>query len=143
MTQREFPLAGLLRARGLQEERAASQLADANRARVVAASAAVSARTSLAALTIHAGSTHRAAEFGAAVTARAAAAARIQDLALLADAAGAAAVEATQAWRAAKRECAAIERLGERHARAVQVEEQRAEQRVLDEAALRGAREES
>lgn len=143
MTQREFPLAGLLRARGLQEERAASQLADANRARAAAASAAQSARSSLAALTMQAGTTHRAVEFGAAVTARTAAAARIRDLTLEADVAGASATQATQVWRASKRDCAAIERLGDRHALAVQVDEQRAEQRVLDEAALRGAKEES
>ena len=143
MTAREFPLAGLLRARALQEERAASQLADANHARDTAVREVQRAQSSLAALTMRAGATHRASEFGAAVTARASAAARTQDLAAVADTAGVTAAEATQVWRTARRSAAAIERLGERHALAMQVEEQRSEQRVLDEAALRSAREDA
>lgn len=144
---RKFPLQGLLRARVLQEEQAAAALATANYARTQAETAADNARRQLAGLAFPSvpvepfGLSPRATvSWGATVAARAATIARVQDLSQVVDHAHAQAEEATDAWKEARRHADAIGKLDDKHQEAVAVEELRDEQRVLDEAAIRGAR---
>lgn len=144
---RKFPLQGLLRARVLQEEQAAAALATANYARSQAETAVAHARRQLGGLSFaeaspQAGAMGRdaAVSWSATVAARAASIARVQDLSQAVDHANSEAQEATDAWKEARRHAAAIGKLGEQHQKAVAIEDLRDEQRVLDEAAIRGSR---
>ncbi|MFN3865161.1 MAG: flagellar FliJ family protein [Demequina sp.] len=145
---RRFPLAALLRARQLQEDQAAAALARANRDKAQAELAVRTALQDHAALTFRANrhegpgpGTERA--WQAVVVARAASSARFQDLALAVDLARSSAEDATAVWTDARRQAEAIGRLGERHAASLAEDDLKEEQRGLDEAALRQAKEKS
>ncbi|MFV0632963.1 flagellar FliJ family protein [Demequina sp.] len=136
---RQFPLEGLLRARALAEERAAAELAHHNGARTEAARAAQSARAGLAGLagTRECAAATATSQVDVALALRAAAAARVRELDAAVNVATAAVLDATVQWDHARQQSAAIERLRERHEDEVAAEDQRHEQRVLDEVALR------
>lgn len=144
---RKFPLQGLLRARVLQEEQAAAALATANYARTQAETAVAHARRQLADLAFPESgvrsdglSTRATVSWSAMVAARAASIARVQDLTQAVDYAQTEAEAATDVWKDARRNASAIGKLDEKHQEAVALEDLRDEQRLLDEAAIRGAR---
>ncbi|WP_062382517.1 flagellar export protein FliJ [Demequina iriomotensis] len=146
---RRFPLAGLLRTRALAEEQAAADLARANRARDEAATAVRTARTQLAGLEFRdprlqgeEDGSDLARSWSAMVAARASLAARVQELQTALAVAEARADGASETWNRARTQASMIERLRDRHEDEVVAEELRAEQVVLDEAALRRATEE-
>ncbi|SEJ56189.1 flagellar FliJ family protein [Demequina mangrovi] len=146
---RRFPLAGLLRARELAEERAAAELAQANRARDEAATEVTRARSQLANLEFRDARLSSDAEapdvsrsWSAAVAARASLAARVQELQTVLEVADRHAHGASGAWNQARTQASMIDRLRTRHEHEVAAEELRAEQVALDEAALRRASEE-
>ncbi|GAA3795395.1 flagellar export protein FliJ [Cellulomonas soli] len=132
---RVFPLAGLLRLRGMVEDRAAAELAGAHSRHDHAQTRALETEAMLR---------------GAAMpdgvdlpSWRAVTASRIALGALLVEreddvtrALGDVDVR-TQAWSHARKETRALERLAERHEETVRIEENRAEQIVLDEVASR------
>lgn len=146
---KKFPLAGLMRVRALQEERAAAQLAHANYVKHLAEQDAMAARQRLAAQEFPEDDDSEELEPGifvleddvqtwkAVVAARASATAMLREstqaLAMAASSADAAADE----WAHAKMRAAMIEKLKARHQSAVEAQELRDEQIVLDEAALR------
>ena len=144
---RRFPRQGLRRARVLQEEQAAAALAIANNTRTQAEHAEYSARRQLAGLAFTGASSLPGASSPAATTAwratvaaRASTLARVRDLSDAVEQAASAAEEATDAWVGARRQAAAIGKLDEQHQAHLAVEDLRDEQRVLDEAAIRGSR---
>jgi len=145
---RKFSLSGLMRVRELQEERAAAELALANRRRHLAqedqrTKEAVLAEQSFPIITkvdvmAH---THEAVQnattWQAVVAARASVAAMLRESTHALNMAQRDADQATKEWNAAKTRAAMIEKLQQRHQHEVEAQELRDEQIVLDEAALR------
>lgn len=146
---KNFSLAGLMRVRALQEERAAAELAHANHLRHLADVERETAEQILAAQAFPESEENEELESGiftleddvqtwkAVVAARASATAMLREstqaLAMAKTSADAAANE----WAHAKMRAAMIEKLKSRHDQAVEAQELRDEQVVLDEAALR------
>ncbi|MFZ3453271.1 flagellar export protein FliJ [Arthrobacter sp. 7Tela_A1] len=129
---RDFPLAGLLRLRRLQQDSAAGELAAAN-AKLRRTSAARSeAYDSLAATPLEAADP---------ATLNAIAAARASSRSLLADLLSAEALDSAAAsnaqteFHAARARSVGLEKLEDKHAEALAVEDLHAEQTVLDELA--------
>jgi flagellar FliJ protein len=132
---RGFGLAGLLRVRGIQEDRAAASLADAHRLERAAHQRA--ARTAeLLGSTVPPDSVEPATWY-AAISARLAMSALLVEQTGVEQAAEQATATATEEWTAARRRTRSVERLAERHERAARQAEDRAEQLVLDEVASR------
>lgn len=134
---RMFPLAGLLRLRTMTEDRAAAELAGAHARHDHAQARALQTEALLRGATVP--------DSVDLPSWRAVAASRIALGALLVEheddtrrALGEVDVR-TQAWSHARRETRALERLAERHEETVRLEENRAEQIVLDEVASRTA----
>lgn len=150
MTKR-FHLAGLMRVRELQEERAAAQLAEANRIKLAAAKLADSANESLAGQSFpdlaHANAYDAHAEsleaysptWQAVVAARASVAAMLRESTQALSVAAAQADTAAEQWADAKMRAAMIDKLKVRHDREIEAEDLREEQIALDETALRKA----
>lgn len=129
---RQFPLAGLLRLRQLQEDQARAEYGAANR-RI---GELADRRTA-----VLEGDTHAGAEPDSAVALRAIAAARAAQTGMLADLRALAVLaegerDAAQAgFAAARARTLGLEKLQDRHAAAVQAEDLAAEQGVLDDLA--------
>ncbi len=145
---RKFSLAGLARVRQLQEERAAADLALANRQRQRAEIALDEHERSLASqdfpehgptlAELHAyNHVQHVPTWHAVVAARASVAAMLRESNEVLRLASADANRATDEWNAAKMRAAMIDKLKERHDREVEAEDLREEQIVLDETALR------
>ncbi|QGQ20303.1 flagellar export protein FliJ [Cellulomonas sp. JZ18] len=136
---RQFPLAGLLRVRGMAEDRAAGELASARREQLAAQERARETAEMLG--TTGLPGVHDVVTWQATVAGRLA----LQSLLVeRSDAARRAAevVDARQdAWSRARTATRTVEKLRDAHEDQVRVEEDRAEQRVLDEVAgrVRGA----
>lgn len=152
--KRTFALSGLMRVRELQEERAAAELAHANRARLDAQVARNIAEQSLAQRTFPADAPadlydeQHAHEVSAHTpTWRAIVAARASATALLGEynhavyIASEAADMATGEWSEARMRAAMISKLKVKHHRELEAADLREEQIVLDESALRTAAE--
>jgi flagellar FliJ protein len=134
---KRFGLAGLLRVRGLAEQRAAGDLAAANRDLDTIRVRGSRARAALA------GAGHDpadAAGLAAIVAARSSLHALLGDLASLHDRAALGAAEARVAHHAARAETVSLEKLHQRHLAAEHADELRAEQAALDEIAIQGWR---
>lgn len=134
MVDRDFSLAGLLRLRKLRDDQAAQQLRHArSRASELAARRTQVREAQLSgepdALT--------AASLRAVAISRASTASMLADLRTLQDAQQQAVAGAEAQHRAARTDLRAVEKLEERHAEQVRVEDERAEQVVLDEIASR------
>ena len=128
-----FRLAGLLRLRRLEEDRAAGALAVANAERRSADERRTAAAGRLAASSLDDG------DFSAAVAGRAALfGAYAESTAYLAIAQQRAA-EAGSTWTDARRSVRMLDKLAERHAATEEAEQLRAEQLLLDETATRQA----
>lgn len=134
---RAFRLAGLLRLRSIAEEQAAATLADRTRGRDAAAARSRATEDALGG-----------AQFGADMDSlgmQAVVASRLALSALLVDHRGRVGQAqdevdvADAAWAAARTRTRTLEKLQDKHEAAVRVEEQRAEQIVLDEIAGRRA----
>jgi len=135
---RAFRLAGLLRLRALAEEQAAARLAGATRTRDAAAARRAATESALGATRFVEGP-----EGTDGLGMQAVVASRMALSALLVDQRARVvvtqdAVDAADAdWSAARTRTRTLEKLQEKHRAAAQVEEQRAEQVVLDEIAGR------
>lgn len=150
MTKR-FQLAGLMRVRELQEERAAADLAEANRVKLDAAKRTDSAHETLAGQSFpdlaHANAydahveslTAYSPNWQAIVAARASVAAMLRESTQALSVASANADTAADHWADAKMRAAMIDKLKARHDREVEAEDLREEQIALDETALRKA----
>lgn len=134
---RAFRLAGLLRLRSMAEEQAAAQLADRTRTRDAAAarSSATEQALSGAAFPV----TMDATAMRAVVASRMALSSLLVDHRARVDVAQDAMTTAQDDWAAARTRTRTLEKLQEKHEAVVRVEEQRAEQVVLDEVAGRRA----
>lgn len=158
MTTRRFALAGLMRVRELQEERAAAELARANHARAQAAQQRADATAALAAMAFstparpmdddvedgpapHPLEADHARSWHAVVAGRASLTALVGEYTQALHAASQVADEASADWTKARMRAAMIDKLKARHDHEVEVEDLRAEQLVLDEAALRRTKE--
>lgn len=129
---RDFPLAGLLRLRRLQQDSAAGNLAAANAALRRSSEARSEAYDSLAATPLEAAD---AATLTAIAAARASSRSMLTDL-LAAEALESAAVNSAQAeFQAARARSVGLEKLETKHSDAVAVEDLRTEQNILDELA--------
>lgn len=129
---RNFPLAGLLRLRRLQQDSAAGTLAAANADLRRAAEARIEAYGSLAATPLEAAD---AATLNAIAAARASSRSMLADL-LASEQLKDAAVNTAQAeFQAARARSVGLEKLEAKHSDAVAVEDLRTEQNVLDELA--------
>ncbi|MFW0771133.1 flagellar FliJ family protein [Arthrobacter koreensis] len=129
---RDFPLAGLLRLRRLQQDSAAGTLAAANADLRRAAEARIEAYGSLAATPLEAAD---AATLNAIAAARASSRSMLADL-LASEQLKDAAVNTAQAeFQAARARSVGLEKLQAKHSDAVAVEDLRTEQNVLDELA--------
>ncbi|WP_104138990.1 MULTISPECIES: flagellar export protein FliJ [unclassified Cryobacterium] len=129
---RHFPLAGLLRLRHLQQDQAASDLAEAN-ARVAANEARRGrARSALSATAI---TPDTVAAMNAMAAARSSSRSMLADLDALGRNNAASLAEAQAAFDAARAEAIALEKLEVRHHETARAEDLRAEQIVLDEIA--------
>ncbi|WP_091608083.1 flagellar FliJ family protein [Arthrobacter koreensis] len=129
---RDFPLAGLLRLRRLQQDSAAGTLAAANADLRRAAEARIEAYGSLAATPLEAAD---AATLNAIAAARASSRSMLADL-LASEQLKDAAVNTAQAeFQAARARSVGLEKLEAKHSDAVAVEDLRTEQNVLDELA--------
>ncbi|WIB65579.1 flagellar FliJ family protein [Curtobacterium sp. MCBD17_040] len=128
----EFRLTNLLRIRRLQEQQAASDLADANSSvsRVVQRRADI--RAQLAGTTVDATGVST---IAAVAGARAAAASMLADLAGMHRAAEVTRAAASAAYTTARTETLGLEKLEDRHARQEARERERQEQAALDEIA--------
>lgn len=130
--RRDFPLAGLLRLRRLQQDSAAGTLAAANADLRRAAEARIEAYGSLAATPLEAAD---AATLNAIAAARASSRSMLADL-LASEQLKDAAVNTAQAeFQAARARSVGLEKLEAKHSDAVAVEDLRTEQNVLDELA--------
>ena len=129
---RQFPLAGLLRVRRLQEEAAAGGLAAANRRLRDADDARTEAYAALNDLP--AGAVDRG-TLTAIAAARASSRSMLAELAALEEARRAEAQAAQESYRAARERAAVLEKLEARHAGQAAAEELRTEQVLLDELA--------
>lgn len=138
--ERTFRLAGLLRLRRLEEERAAAALAAAN-AEARRAEATRDERVNVMAGTVF----PRHADEGlwrTAVAARASLTALVGEAEVLAEVAARRGELATQDWSAARSRVSMLDKLAERHEASVRAEDNRVEQQLLDEAAARRREEE-
>jgi len=129
---RQFPLAGLLRVRRLQEEQAAGGLAEANRRLRDADDARTEAYAALHDLPADAVDR---ATLTAIAAARASARSMLAELGAVEEARRAEADAAQAQYRAARERAAVLGKLEDRHAGLAAAEELRAEQVVLDELA--------
>jgi flagellar protein FliJ len=129
---RNFPLAGLLGLRRLEEDQAASALLAANRRR-----STLQARqgTLLRDLEKSPVAIASAAALRAAAIARASSRSMLTDLAALTEVAEADSVQAQEDFQQARAATAGLEKLEHKHASGVAAEDLRAEQLVLDEIA--------
>ena len=146
---KRFQLAGLMRVRELQEEKAAADLAEANQAKLEARKRSEALNGTLAeqsfpdlahsnAYDAHAEAlTSYSPNWQAIVAARAAVAAMLRESTQALSVASENAEAATEQWAQAKTKAAMIDKLKARHAVEVEAEELREEQLTLDEAALR------
>ena len=132
---RSFALAGLLRVRAIQQDQAAAELAEAHRREGAARRRAVDTAHALGS-TVPSDSGD-VASWHATISARLALSALLIEHTAAQDAAEAVTVSRTADWAAARGRTRSVERLAERHAAKVQVEEDRAEQLLLDEGAGR------
>lgn len=135
---KRFGLAGLLRVRDLEEQRAAAELAEANRAVDAVRARGVRTRASLAGVRSDAVD---AATLSAVVAARASAQVLLGELTALHDLASREAGEARSAHGAARASAVSLEKLRRRHTEAEAARELREEQSALDEVAIQGWRE--
>lgn len=133
---RRFPLAGLLRLRHTEQDRAAAMLAAANDRLRDAADARVAARRSLADRA-DAQPIEDAATLSAVAAARAATRGMLEELDAVVQSRRTEADAAQEAYRAARRAALGLEKLEEHHTAAVVAEELRTEQNALDEIAAR------
>lgn len=133
---RRFPLEGLLRVRELAQERAAATLERANGMRRQAERAVESEYDAIGGLDFAGG------EWAATAASRTSGQTRAVEAAQELTQAQGEAERAAQDWTAARMGAAMIDKLRERHYAEVVVEDLRAEQLVLDEAALRRQTEE-
>lgn len=133
--ERTFRLAGLLRLRRLEEERAAAALATAN----VQTRQAEADRDDL--VNVMAGTIfpHHADEglWRTAVAARASLTALVGEAEVLAEVAARRGELAAEDWSAARARVSMLDKLAERHDALVRAADDRAEQQLLDEAAAR------
>ncbi|GAA1357673.1 hypothetical protein GCM10009636_29160 [Arthrobacter koreensis] len=129
---RDFPLAGLLRLRRLQQDSAAGTLAAANADLRRAAEARIEAYGSLAATPLEAAD---AATLNAIAAARASSRSMLADLLASEQLKDAAANTAQAEFQAARARSVGLEKLEAKHSDAVAVEDLRTEQNVLDELA--------
>lgn len=144
-----FQLAGLMRVRELQEERAAADLAEANRVKLEATRRAEAINETLAVQSFpglahsNAYDAHTEAltsyspNWQAIVAARAAVAAMLRESIEALSVASDNAEMATKQWAQAKTKAAMIDKLKARHEGQLEAEGLREEQLTLDEAALR------
>lgn len=144
-----FQLAGLMRVRELQEEKAAADLAEANQTKLEATRRAEAMNETLAvqsfpdlahsnAYDAHAEAlTSYSPNWQAIVAARAAIASMLRESTQALSVASENAEMATAHWTQAKTKAAMIDKLKTRHETQVEAEELREEQLTLDEAALR------
>jgi flagellar FliJ protein len=134
---RRFPLAGLLRLRHAEQDRAAASLATANERVREAADARMAARRTLedtgTAMPIQ-----DAATLSAVAAARAATRGMLQELDAVVQNRRVDADLAQDQYTAARRSALGLEKLEEQHGTRVAAEELRTEQTVLDEIAARG-----
>ncbi|KTR09341.1 flagellar FliJ family protein [Curtobacterium luteum] len=133
---RKFPLAGLLRLRHAEQDRAAAGLAAANERLRDAADARVAARRSLADQA-DAQPVHDAATLSAVAAARAATRGMLEELDAVVQSRRADADRAQDAYNTARRSALGLEKLEEQHTVAATAEELRTEQNALDEIAAR------
>ncbi|MBM7801449.1 flagellar FliJ protein [Curtobacterium luteum] len=133
---RKFPLAGLLRLRHAEQDRAAAGLAAANDRLRDAADARVKARRSLADQA-DAQPIEDAATLSAVAAARAATRGMLQELDAVVQSRRADADRAQDAYTAARRAALGLEKLEEQHVVAATAEDLRTEQNALDEIAAR------
>lgn len=133
---RSFPLAGLLRLRHTEQDRAAATLAAANDRVREAADARVAARRTLeesgTAMPIE-----DAATLSAVAAARAATRGMLRELDVVAEQHRSDAARAQDAYNAARRSALGLEKLEEQHTARETAEELRTEQAALDEIAAR------
>jgi flagellar FliJ protein len=134
---KRFGLAGLLRVRTLEEQRAAAELAEANRAVDAVRARGSRTRASLAGVRSDAVD---AATLSAAVAARASAQLLLGELSALHELASRDAAEARSAHGAARASAVSLEKLRRRHTEAEAARELREEQSALDEVAIQGWR---
>ncbi len=133
---RRFPLAGLLRLRHAEQDRAAAGLAAANERLRDAADARVTARRSLADGP-GAQAVQDAAMLSAVAAARAATRGMLEELDAVVQSRRVEAERAQEAYTAARRAARGLEKLEEHHVAATTAEELRTEQNALDEIAAR------
>ena len=131
---RRFPLAGLLRLRHAEQDRAAAQLAAANDRVRDAADARIAARRTLEDTPTE---IEDAATMSAVAAARAATRGMLEELDAVVRTRRDDADRAQQEYNAARRSALGLEKLEAQHAERVATEELRAEQTVLDEIASR------
>jgi flagellar FliJ protein len=134
---KRFGLAGLLRVRGLEEQRAAAELAEANRA--VEAVRARGARTRASLAGVGPGAVDSA-TLSAVAAARTSAQVLLGELSALNQLASQEAGEARTVHSAARASAVSLEKLRRRHAEAEVARELRDEQAALDEIAIQGWR---
>jgi flagellar FliJ protein len=134
---RRFPLAGLLRLRHTEQDRAAASLATANDRVREAADARIAARRTLEDTGV-AMPIQDAATLSAVAAARAATRGMLQELDAVVQNRRVDADRAQDAYTAARRSALGLEKLEEQHGTRVAAEELRTEQTVLDEIAARG-----
>lgn len=132
----KFPLAGLLRLRHAEQDRAAAGLATANDRVREAADARIAARRTLqdSATTLP---IEDAATLSAVAAARAATRGMLRELDAVVEHRRADAAEAQGAYNAARRSALGLEKLEEQHVVRATAEELRTEQNALDEIAAR------
>ncbi|MCA5923513.1 MULTISPECIES: flagellar FliJ family protein [Curtobacterium] len=133
---RRFPLAGLLRLRHTEQDRAAASLAAANERVRDAADARIAARRSLAD-SEDVRPIEDAATLSAVAAARAATRGMLEELDAVVQSRRADADRAQEAYGAARRAAVGLEKLEGKHAEQQAAEELRAEQGALDEIAAR------
>lgn len=131
-----FRLGGLLRLRRMQEDQAAAEAAQANAERRAAERRRIETAEMLAGTALpHSGDDLT---WRAAIASRAAMTGLAGESVAALELADARVQQATEYWSDAKAKATALSKLEERHDAEVRAEEDRAEQLVLDEAALRG-----
>lgn len=129
---RQFTLAGLLRLRHMQEDQAASDLAAANRRHSASSGRRAAARTELGASDAEVST---AAGLQGMAAARASSQSMLSDLQVMTQMDAETVKGAQEAFTAARMNSKGLEKLQEKHAAAVTVEELAAEQVAVDEIA--------
>jgi flagellar FliJ protein len=135
---RRFGLAGLLRVRSIQEDRAAGELGAAHRREREARERAAATALALGSTVVP--EVADPAAWQAVIAARVALSGLLVEREADEQAAAEVTVARTADWTVARQATRSVERLAERHAEAVRVEDDRAEQKVLDEVAGRRGR---